>query len=93
MDIEWDPDKRAWTLLARGLDFARAGEVFAQPRATAQDLRRPYGEVRYVTTGFLDGCLVVMVWTPRGNCRRVISMRRANGREIQAFESTTRPGH
>ena len=29
----------------------------------------------------LDARLVVMVWTPRGEVRRIISMRKANERE------------
>jgi uncharacterized DUF497 family protein len=28
--IEFDPAKREWTLRQRGLDFARAGDIFDQ---------------------------------------------------------------
>jgi uncharacterized DUF497 family protein len=31
--------------------------------------------------GFLDARLIVLVWTPRGKVRRIISMRKANDRE------------
>ena len=31
--------------------------------------------------GFLDARLVVIVWTPRGEVRRIISMRKANESE------------
>ena len=31
--------------------------------------------------GLLDARLVVLVWTPRGEVRRIISMRKANDRE------------
>lgn len=31
--------------------------------------------------GYLDARLLVMVWTPRGKVRRIISMRKANDRE------------
>jgi len=40
--------------------------------------QRDYGESRFITIGFLDGAMVVMVWTPRRRARRIISMRRAN---------------
>ncbi len=60
---EFDPAKRDKTLGERGLDFARAAEVFAG------------------TVGTLDGRMVVMVWTTRGEARRIISMRKANERE------------
>jgi uncharacterized DUF497 family protein len=31
--------------------------------------------------GFLRGRMVVVVWTPRGEARHIISMRKANDRE------------
>jgi len=81
MRVEFDPDKRNRTLAERGLDFARAREVFAGRHFTAEDAREAYNEPRYITVGKLDGRMVVMVWTPRGELRRIISMRRANERE------------
>jgi len=79
--IEFDPLKRDKTLTERGLDFARAGEVFAGRHYTAEDDREGYGEPRFITVGLLDERMVVMVWTPRGEARRIISMRKANERE------------
>ena len=81
MLIEFDPAKRTDTLQSRGLDMARAGEVFAGATLTVEDDRRDYGEDRFITIGFLDGAMVVLVWTPRGGAHRVISMRKANERE------------
>ncbi len=85
MEIEFDADKRDKTLAERGLDFARAGDVFAGATVTAEDARFDYGEPRFNTVGALDGRMVVMVWTPRGKARRIISMRKANEREIAKF--------
>ncbi|ELT9129660.1 BrnT family toxin [Salmonella enterica] len=45
-----------------------------------------YGEIRYITAGTLDGRVVVLVWTPRDNARRIISMRKANEREKTRFK-------
>lgn len=81
MEIEFDPEKRDRTLHERGLDFARASEVFTDRHLTLEDARRNYQESRYITIGTLDGRLVVIVWTPRGKARRIISMRKANERE------------
>jgi uncharacterized protein len=81
VQIEFDTDKREQTLNERGLDFARAVEVFAGRHFTAEDLREDFGEPRYITIGLLDERLIVMVWTPRGEARRMISMRKANERE------------
>ena len=79
--IEFDEVKRAATLAARGLDMARAGEVFAGATLTIKDDRQDYGEDRFLTIGFLDAVMVVLVWTPRGGAYRIVSMRKANERE------------
>ena len=83
--IEFDPHKRFQTLLERGLDFARAGEIFADAAVTFEDARCHYGEHRYVTFGFLDDRLTVVIWTARGESRRIISMRIANERENKKY--------
>jgi len=59
--IAFDPGKRDLTLKHRGLDFARAGEVFTGLTATVIDDRMDYGETRFVTAGHLEGRLIVMV--------------------------------
>ena len=81
MQIQFDHAKREKTLVERGLEFARAGEVFAGLHFTAQDVRQDDEEDRFITVGLLDARLVVLVWTPRGEVRRIISMRKANDRE------------
>ncbi len=81
MDISFDPAKRARTLAERGLDFADAGLVFAGVTKTGPDPRHDHGEDRYITAGYLHGRRVVMLWTPRGNTRRIISMRYAHASE------------
>jgi uncharacterized DUF497 family protein len=85
MQVEFDSDKRDKTLAERGLDFGLAGEVFAMPAVTNEDERATYGELRFVTVGWLDGRTVVVVWTPRGEVRRIIRMRKANEREISKY--------
>ena len=87
MQIEFDTDKREKTLAERGLDFARAGAVFSSVCITIPDARENYGEPRLSTVGFLDGRMVVLVWTPRGAARRIISMRKANDREQKRFST------
>ena len=81
MLIEFDRAKTDKTLAERGLDFAKAYEVFAGLHFTGQDNRQDDTEDRFITVGLLDGRLIVMVWTPRGKARRIISMRKANDRE------------
>lgn len=86
MEIEFDPAKRTATLTNRGLDFSRAGEVFASRHLTRADIRKDYAEPRFQTAGWLDGRIVIVVWTPRGEACRVISMRKANEREISRLQ-------
>jgi uncharacterized DUF497 family protein len=59
-----------------------AGQTFDQ-----LDDRKDYGEERIVSVGHLAGRMVVVLWTPRGTARRVISMRKANDREQARFAS------
>ncbi|MBP7002093.1 BrnT family toxin [Amaricoccus sp.] len=81
MLVEFDPVKRQATLDERGLDMAEAGLVFAGDVITVEDDRRDDGEPRYVTVGRLRGRIVFVAWTPRGDARRIIRMRKANDRE------------
>ena len=85
MRIEFDPHKRQLTWQQRRLDFARAAEVFAGATLNWRDERADYGEPRWITFGLLDARWGVLVWTPRGAARRIISMRKANEREIAAY--------
>jgi uncharacterized DUF497 family protein len=85
--ISFDPTKRERTLVERGLDFADAALVFDGEVRTAPDERRDYGEDRYITAGHLRGRLVVMVWTPRGQSRHVISMRHCHEREARRWRN------
>lgn len=82
MKIQYDTSKRDVTLLNRGLDFARANEVFSQEWLVKKDDRFDYDEARFISYGMLEGRWVVLVWTPRGTARRIISMRYAHEREI-----------
>jgi hypothetical protein len=75
MRIEFDAAKRDQTLRERGLDMARADEIFAGATLTVADDRREYGEDRFITIGFLDARMVVAVWTARRGARRIISPR------------------
>jgi len=85
MRITFDQAKRDLTLKRRGLDFTRAGEVYAGLTATIVDDRFDYGETRFITAGHLDGCLIVVVWTQRGEARHIISMRHCHAKEEEIW--------
>lgn len=81
MKITFDPAKRDWTLRERGLDFADAARVFTGRHSVVADERKDYGEPRFISAGLLGERMVVLVWTPRGTARHVISMRHCHGKE------------
>lgn len=85
MKISFDLQKREKTLTERGIDFADAGLVFEGLTLDFIDDRNDYGETRIITVGHLHGRMMVLVWTPRGETRHIISMRKANDREIKKY--------
>jgi uncharacterized protein len=84
MRLEWDDSKRSRTLEKRGLDFAEASRIFESVEIELEDDRTDYGEVRVVTFGYLGDRPVAVVWTRRGECRRIISMRHVHEHELEA---------
>lgn len=87
MKITFHEDKRAKTLVERGLDFADAATVLTGRKITIDDDRRDYGEMRHVTYGRLGSALIAVVWTQPGDATHIISMRKCNDREKRRFES------
>lgn len=83
--LEFDDAKREITLFTRGLDMARANEIFESSHMDQIDRRKDYGKVRIRTFGYLDKQPIFIVWTYRGSIKRIISMRRANEREIKKY--------
>jgi uncharacterized DUF497 family protein len=83
----WDERKRRKTLAERGLDFADADSLFAGTHFTLNDDRRDYGEPRLITAGYIEDRFVVIVWTPRGDARRIISMRHGHAEEEALYQA------
>jgi uncharacterized protein len=90
--ITYDLAKRERTLRQRGLDFERSKEVFAGLTIDIPDLRRDYGEPRTNSVGHLDGRMVIVCWTPRGEARHIISMRKTNDREKARYRKRFEEG-
>jgi uncharacterized DUF497 family protein len=85
-DFEWDDAKAQSNEEKHGITFADAIAVFADPDAVRLDVSRSEeGEERFKTVGRIDGKLFVVVFTERAGAIRVISGRRANKKEEQAY--------
>ena len=73
--------------------MARCGEVFDAFYLTRQDDKHSDEELRYISVGKLDQYVVIVIWTPRTDLRRIVTMWKANDREKQNFEKAfRRPG-
>jgi uncharacterized DUF497 family protein len=91
VETTYDPAKRDWTLKHRGIDFAvDAEKVFSGITVTVADDRFDYGEVGRISAGFLDGRMVVIVWTERGTSRHIISMRYCHDKEEKRWHEILR---
>ncbi len=90
MEFEYDPMKSAENEAQRGLPFTFAPLIFEGPYIEEQDQREDYGEPRFIATGPIvefGGRVFVVVYTWRGAARRIISFRKANGREIRNYRA------
>jgi uncharacterized protein len=85
MKIEYDAAKSRRNAERRGLHFADAMELLSGPHVTRHDTRRDYGEGRVVAYGLIRGRMHVCVYTLRGEVYRIISLRKANRREVDAY--------
>jgi hypothetical protein len=81
VQFTWSEVKRQANLTLHGLDFQDVPEVFEGSTFTFEDDRFDYGEVRYVTLGFLQGIPVSIVHTETDELIRVISFRKATKKE------------
>ena len=84
--FEWNEAKREANLVKHGVDFVDALEVFADPlRMERIDRRREYHEERHQVVGSVGGHVVFVVYTLRGQVRRMISARRASRNERRTY--------
>jgi uncharacterized DUF497 family protein len=83
----WDEAKRQRNIEERGIDFALVEAFDFISALTLPDRRFDYGEHRQISIGFIGRRLHVLVFTQRGADIRVISLRKANEREVKLYEA------
>jgi len=86
MLIEWDDAKSQRNLLERGFGFDYAAAIFMGPTLEAHDNRRDYGEVRVQAVGRAGDDILCVVYSDRGEVRRIISARLANRKERRLWQ-------
>lgn len=90
MNFAWDGAKDALNRQKHGIRFADAVEVFADPRHLEEDSTKPeFGEERRRAIGTVQGRTVTVVYTDRGDIRRIISARRARKDERDRYDRRT----
>jgi uncharacterized DUF497 family protein len=80
-----DPAKDLANRAKHGVSLALAEVLFAGPHVSMTDDRFEYGEVREVAFGLISDRLFVCVYADRKAERRVISLRKANMREVKRY--------
>ena len=83
MQYEWDADKARANQEKHGVSFDDVHRFDWESAIEAEDVRYDYGELRMQALGLIDNRLHVLVYTMRGMNVRVISLRKANRRDIR----------
>lgn len=87
--ITFDPKKSKANALERELAFSLAAKFDFETAWYLVDDRRDYGETRIRALGLIENRVHVMVFTETATGIRVISLRKANPREVRRYEEET----
>ena len=93
MQFDFDPGKDATNLSKHGLSLAAAAELSWDAALVWLDDRADYGEVRMVALAPIGDILFFVAIVDRESARRIISLRRANRREINHYVKATQEDH
>ena len=85
MEYEWDENKCETNLAKHDVDFDTVRGFDWQTAQVFEDLRFDYGERRFWALGLIEDRLHVLAFTLRDNAVRVISLRKANRREVTYY--------
>ena len=88
MDIEFDPAKDAANRAKHGLSLADAARLEWDRMLGFPDTRRDYGELREIGFAPMNDRVHCVVFVQQGDVFRVISLRRANAREVNDYDQT-----
>jgi uncharacterized DUF497 family protein len=85
VQIDFDPQKDASNLAKHGVSLALAAELDWDAALIWIDDRFEYGESRMIALAPRTGIVYYVAFVDRGRLRRVISLRRANRREVKHY--------
>lgn len=85
MRIEFDSAKDVANQTKHGMSLSVAGELDWEAALVWMDDRFEYGETRMIALAPKTQTLYYVAFVDRGEGRRVISLRRANRREVKHY--------
>ena len=91
MDYEWDEAKRCRNLAKHGVDFGSAETFDWETELRFPDNRKPYCEERWLALGKIGGRLHALIYTGRAGRIRIISLRKANNKEVARYDYEQAP--
>ena len=87
MTAIFDPKKDSANLKKHGVSLAEGDGVLSDPLAVTIEDESAEGELRFITLGANTfGSPMVVVWTPRGDEVRIISVRKPTPKERRSYE-------
>ena len=91
MEFEWDETKNQMNIKKHGISFEQAKTIFNYQVLNQTNDRYDYGEIREISLGLLKGrTIIAVVHTTREDKLRIISARKANKNEREAYNELTR---
>ena len=88
MNIEFDTTKDAVNIAKHGVSLTLAAKIEWSDVLCAPDTRRDYGEVREIGFTAIEQRLYVVVFVQRSAVMRIVSLRKANSREVKLYDET-----
>lgn len=83
--IEFNPAKDETNRVKHGVPLFEADGIEWGPVWALPDERRDYGELRVVGFAYIGLRLHCVVYTDRADARRIVSLRKANTREMKRY--------
>jgi uncharacterized DUF497 family protein len=92
MNVTFDPAKDAANMAKHGVSLTEAAGFEWGSAVVWPDTRRDYGEARMVALGYIGLRIMALVFVDRPpeqpTERRIISLRKANSREVKRYAET-----
>ena len=86
MEITYDPAKNSKNIAKRGLSFDMVAQFDFDTAHIYMDDRKDYRETRYIGVAHINQRRHVVVFTATETGLRVISLCKANEREVKTYE-------